>query len=343
MKAGVFLGNRRMEIQDLPIPRPGPGEVLVKVLACGVCGTDNHILEGHLTAGVFPPVVLGHEVAAVVHEVGKGVRQFKEGLFCAVDPVIGCGRCEMCRSARPNLCAAPTTMGYKLNGGFAQYLLAPAEKIVPMDPSVGPAGGVLCETLACVVNGYDRLGFQAGHSAMVLGAGTVGLLWASMLKNSCCSFLVQTEIAKYRLNKARALGGVDLVLDASDAGFVERVRKALPTGVDFIVDATGDPAAVEQAIPLVAPGGTFMIFGVCPAGSTISVEPFELYNKQVKIIASKMPPATLDRAARLIEAGRIPCRKIVTATFGMSRLVDSVVGFNDNRDSQVKVAIDPWK
>jgi L-iditol 2-dehydrogenase len=342
MRAGVFLGNRRMELQDLPIPQPGPGEVLLKVLACGVCGTDNHIYEGHLTAGVFPPVVLGHEIAAQVERLGEGVAEFEEGQFCAVDPVITCGRCEMCRSAKPNLCAEPTTIGYKLNGGFAQYMVVPAGKVIPMDEAVGAAGGVLCETLACVINGYDRLGFQAGCSAMVLGAGTVGLLWATLLKRSPCSMLIQTDVVEYRRNKACALGEIDWVLDPSDGQFEQRVRYALSDGVDYIVDATGSPEAIEQAMPLLAPGGTFMIFGVCPTGSAVRVEPFELYNKQVKVIASKMPPATLDRAARLIEARRIPCKQIVTATFGLSKLVESVEGFNVHRDKQVKVAIDPW-
>jgi L-iditol 2-dehydrogenase len=331
-----------MELRETSVPTPGEGQVLLRVLACGVCGTDHHIYVGELTDGVVPPVVLGHEIAARVEALGKGVHGVREGQFCAVDPVIGCGVCPMCRSARPNLCASPTIIGYKLNGGFEQFLLAPASKVVPMAESVGPAGGVLCETLACVVNGYDRLAFTAAASAMVLGAGTVGLLWGQMLKSSPCYKLVQTEIVPFRRAKAAGLGA-DVVIDPAAGDLGQQVRAVLPDGVDFIVDATGDPAAVEQAIPLLARGGTFMIFGVCPAGSSIRVDPFELYNKEVKIIASKMPPRTLDRAARLIEAGRIPCEEIVTGTFGLDALAGSVAGFNDHRDRQVKVAIDPWK
>jgi len=342
MRAGFFIGGRTIELREAPVPAPGPGEVLLRVLACGVCGTDHHIVEGELTDGVEPPVVLGHEIAARVEALGPGVRDVAEGQFCAVDPVIGCGCCEMCRSARSNLCRTPTIIGYKVNGGFEQYLLAPAGKVVPMDESVGPAGGVLCETLACVINGYDRLGFRAGANAMVLGAGTVGLLWNQMLRSSPCYRLLQTEIAGYRREKARKLGA-DVVIDPGAGDLGEQVRGELPDGVDFIVDATGDPAAVEQAVPLLARGGTFLIFGVCPTGSSIRVDPFELYNKEAKVIASKMPPRTLDRSARLIESGRIPCEALVTATFGLDALADRIAGFNDHRDSQVKVAIDPWR
>ena len=113
--------------------------------------------------------------------------------------------------------------------------------------------------------------------------------------------------------------------------------------MDFIVDATGDPHAIEQAAPLLAAGGTLMIFGVCPAGSRIALDPFELYNKQARVIASKMPPGTLDRSARLIAAGRVPCKELVTATLGLDQLADSVASFNAHRDRQIKVAIDPWR
>ena len=139
-----------------------------------------------------------------------------------------------------------------------------------------------------------------------------------------------------------AYKGADIVLDPNAADLAEQVRKRLPDGVDFIIDATGEPAAVQQAVPLLAKGGTFLIFGVCPAGSSVMIDPHEIYQKEGKIIASKMPPHTLDRAARLIESGRIACPKIVTVTFGLDKLAEAVAGFNDYRESQVKVAIDPW-
>lgn len=341
MKAGFFLGNRTIELRDVPIPTPAAGEVLLRVDACGVCGTDHHILEGELTDGVQPPVVLGHEIAAHVAAVGKGVEGVGEGTFCAVDPVIGCGVCENCRSARTNLCERPTIIGYRLDGGFGQYLVAPAAKVVPLDESIGAAGGVLCETLACVLNGYERLAFRPGASAMILGAGTVGLLWAQMFASSPCRLLIQTEIAAYRRAKAATLGA-DLVIDPNTEDLPARALRECPKGIDFIIDATGDPAAIQQALPLLAAGGTFMIFGVCPEGSSVAFDPFELYNRQAKIIASKMPPNALDRSAKMIASGRIACDELVTATFGLDRLAESVAAFNDFRESQVKVAIDPW-
>lgn len=341
MRASVFLEPNRIEVHDVPAHAPGEGLVRFRVEACGVCGTDYHIYAGELTDRIFPPVVLGHEIAVRAEEIGEGVEGVEAGDFGAIDPVIGCGQCTMCHAGRPNLCPDATIIGYKLDGGFAQYLLAPPEQFVPMRESVGPGGAVLCETLACVLNGYERLDFRAGGSAMILGAGTVGLLWAQMLASSPCRFLIQTEIEEFRKGKAVRLGA-DLVIDPLADDLPGRVRTELPEGVDYIIDATGEPAAIQQALPLLAPGGTLLIFGVCPEGSAVTFDPNELYAKEAKIIASRMPPHKLDRAARLIEAGRIAVDEIVTDTRSLDDAADAIAAFNDHRDAQVKVAIDPW-
>ena len=341
MKAGFFIGDRQIELREVPVPSPSAHQVLLKVLACGVCGTDYHILEGAITEGVGTPVVLGHEIVGHVVALGESVASVREGQFCAVDPVLGCGTCPNCRSGAHNLCDEPAVLGYKLDGGFAQYTLVPETKLAPMSESVGAAGGVLCETLACVINGYDKLNLRPGSSAMILGAGTVGLLWGQLLWRSPLSVLIQTELVEFRRRKAEQLG-TDIVIDPSNEDLTDRVRSELPGGVDYIIDATGDHSAVEQAIPLLSKKGTFMIFGVCRGGSSVSFDPFEMYKREARIIGSRMPPHTVVRSVRLIESGRIACDEIVTGTFGLDKLAEMVTGFEDHRDTQVKVAIDPW-
>jgi len=341
MQAAYFLGDRQIELRQTPVPSPGAGEVLLRVVACGVCGTDHHIWAGEMTRGVHPPVVLGHEIAARVEAVGEGVGGLAGEAFCTVDPVIGCGRCEHCRAGLNNLCADPLIVGYRLNGGFEQYMMVPAGQVVPMAESAGPAGGVLCETLACVLRGYDRLGLTAGASALILGAGTVGLLWTQLLSASPVRRLLQTEIVSFRRDKAADLGA-DRVIDPDVEDLAAVVRRELPDGVDVIIDATGNPEAIQPAFDLLAPGGTLLLFGVCPAGARVSFEPHELFQKEARIIGSKMPPGALDRAARLIESGRIACEAIVTTTRPLADAADAIAGFNDHRDANVKVAIDPW-
>ena len=141
-------------------------------------------LRGELTEGVSTPVVLGHEITGEVAAVGEDVTRVAIGDNVCIDPLVACGVCDRCRAGRPNLCPDPTLIGYKLNGGFAQYLLAPAKSLHRIDSQVGPEGGILAETLACVINGHDRLEFRAGKTAMVLGAGTVGLLWNNLLRGA---------------------------------------------------------------------------------------------------------------------------------------------------------------
>ena len=207
-------------------------------------------------------------------------------------------------------------------------------------PDVGIKGGILVETLACVLNGYERLGFEAGRTAMVLGAGAVGLLWNQMFKNSPTAFLIQSEPVALRRERARELGA-DLVIDPSDGGLAERVRAALPEGVDYIVDASGDPAAIAEALPLVRKAGTFMIFGVCPKGSEVRFDPHDVYQREMRIIASKMPPHKLNQAARLLESGRIDYERIVTTIRGLDGLVEAIHLFTEGRDRHVKIAVDP--
>jgi len=340
MKAVVFVSDGKMEATHLPEPELCRDEVVIKVLGCGVCGTDVHIFHGDLKEGVVPPVVLGHEIVGEIVAVGQGVTQWTAGQTVAVDPVVSCGRCEFCQTGRPNLCAASTIIGYSRHGGYAEYTAVPASHIVAISPTVGLKGGILVETLACVLNGYERLGFEAGRTAMILGAGAVGLLWNQMLKHSPSTYLIQTEPVAYRRKIAAELGA-DLVIDPSSEDVTERVREALAGGVDYIVDASGNPEAVEEAIPLVRKGGTFMIFGVCPKGSEIRLDPHEVYQREMRIIASKMPPRKLNQAARLLESGKINYERIVTTVRGLKDVVEAIHLFTEGRDRNVKMAISP--
>jgi len=342
MRAVVFVREGEMQMADLPDPQARSGEVVLRVRGCGVCGTDAHIFHGDVKEGVIPPVVLGHEIVGQIVAIGDNVTEWAEGQTVAVDPVVSCGRCEYCQAGRSHLCARSTVIGYGRHGGYAEYLAAPASHIVAVSPKIGLKGGILVETLACVLNGYERLGFEAGRTAMILGAGAVGLLWNQMLKHSPSTYLIQSEPVAYRRKIAAELGA-DLVIDPSRESVTDRVRKDFPEGVDFIVDASGDPSAVEEAIRLVRKGGTFMIFGVCPKGSEIRVDPHEVYQREMRIIAAKMPPRKLNQAARLLETGRIDYERIVTTVRGLGDVVEAIHMFSEARDRNMKIAIDPTR
>ena len=341
MNAAVLTAPRQIDMQQLPDPVPAANEVLVRVTACGVCGSDVHIVHGQLTQSVVPPIVIGHEIAGIVHAIGSAVTNVSPGDNVCVDPVIACGCCPYCRTARPNLCPDMRTLGYARNGGFAQYTVAPATNIYRLNPDTPPAAGLLVETLACVLNGYDKLDLKPGCTALVIGAGTVGLLWTSLLASSPVAELIVAEPVDFRRRRAAELHADTLIAPDRD-DFVEAVLAIQPDGVDLVIDASGDPAAIEAGITLVRKYGTFIIFGIAPPTATITVSPHQLYQKEMRIIASKMPPYSLQRAAQMIDADMINHDLIVTDTLPLDKLSHAIDLFESARDQHIKIAIDPW-
>lgn len=341
MKAAVFLGNRTIEVREVPTPTPPPDEVLIKVLACGVCGTDVHLYEG-TALGAEPPVALGHEITGTVVAWGSNVKDLQEGQRVCVDPVIGCGVCRNCQRGRTNLCDHYTVIGYARWGGFAEYVLVPRTHVYPVASHVGAEGGILVETLACVLNGYDRLGLEAGSSVLLVGAGTVGLLWNNLIKHSCVCELVQVDIVEERARLAGELGA-DRAWFIGRPDALEEFNRRYKDDFDFVVDCSGTPEGIFVGLQHIRAGGTFMIFGVCDADVTIPFSPFDMFNRELKIIAAKMPPRTLAPAVRLIESGIIAGQRIVTSTRPLEEVESCLHRFTAMKSAEVKMAIDPSK
>ena len=203
------------------LPAPQPGELLLEVGASGLCGTDLHI-----AAGEYPlaksGVVLGHEYAGTVIEVGPGTPVFSVGDRVVVDPNIPCRMCTACREARPHLCANPQTLGVTIDGGLGTHSIVPADRAYRLPDSLPMAAAALTEPLACVVHAVDRAGLEPGHSALVIGAGPIGLLTASLLKAAGASSVCVSEPNERRRALAPAFGGIPIEPhDVPD----ERVRR----------------------------------------------------------------------------------------------------------------------
>ena len=177
MKASRFMGNMTFEVADLPMPKAGPGELVVHNKVCGVCGTDVHIYHGEPgSADVNPPVVLGHEYSGEVMEVGQGVTGFAVGDHVTIDPNISCGHCQYCQNGKKQLCETMEAIGVTRDGGFAEYSLIPAAQAFKLDPSVPFEAAAMAEPLACCLHGIDLAGIQAGDKVCVVGGGAIGLI-----------------------------------------------------------------------------------------------------------------------------------------------------------------------
>ena len=341
MEAAVWVQNHKIEIKEMPEPVIKPGEVKIKVLGCGVCGTDVHIFHGEVPLAK-PPQVLGHEVYGEIIEIASDVKALKIGQRISVNPVVGCGTCIYCREGHTNLCSSPTIIGYARCGGFAQFTTVPQTHINPVSSTMTAKGGILVETLACVIHGYDRLNIQAGKSVLILGAGSVGLLWLSLIKNSVVTRIIQTEIVKERGEVARKLGA-NAFIDATNPNWVSQIRTLEPEGVDYIIDTTGTAKAMQESFGLLSKGGTLMPFGVCPEEEKLSISPYDLFAKEINIVSSKMPPLTMDRAVKIVESGIIDCEAIVPTSMPLSKLAEAIDAFQTAKDKHIKIIIDPWE
>jgi NADPH2:quinone reductase len=340
LKAAVFVAPGQIEIQDLPVPEPAPGEVGIKVLGCGVCGTDAHIYSGDIH-NAEPPVVLGHEIYGQVDQLSQTVSGIQIGDRVVVDPFIFCGICDKCKGGEFRFCERETFIGYHHQGGFAQYTCVPVTNVYRIDAKVGIKEAVLVETLSTVLAGLSRLQPEAGRNILLLGAGTVGLIWNRLLNMGPTARLVQTELIAMRRSKA-AEAGADAVFSPDDTDLQREVRRVCPAGVDYLIDATGSTAAIEEALPLLGRGGTFMSFGLCPEDERLSLSLNWFYHRQARFLTSRRPPREMQRAIGLVEQERIELADLVTGVYPLAEIESAFTRFAAAKDEEIKMMIDPW-
>lgn len=281
MKAIQFTGKGEARLADLAIDSPPPGHALVRVKAAGLCHTDIDVLHARYGDGAFP-LVPGHEYAGVIEAVAADVTGLKTGDRVAVDPNLSCGTCPACRKGLTNLCRDLKAYGVSHNGGFAEYSIVRADHL----HGIGDMPyhiAALAEPLACVVNGLDSAGLRGNtpalDDALVIGAGPIGLLLALSLKAVGARKVMVADINEDRLAFAAGLGLGGIV--SGSAALAARRRS-----YDFVADATGIASVAEGMIDLVTDGGTVLFFGVCAPDARISVSPFEIFRRQLKLVGS---------------------------------------------------------
>lgn len=306
MRAGRIAGPHRSEVAEVPVPEPGPGEVLVAVARAGICGTDLHILAGDYGLARLP-LIPGHEFAGTIAGVGPGAEHLAVGERVTADPNIACGRCPECQRGARNQCHSLEAVGVTRAGSFAPYVVVPAHTIVPIGDLTFEAAA-LAEPLACVVWGLMRIRVAPGDAAIVFGAGPMGCLIVQTLKATGAAPIAVVDLSPARLERARAVGA-DLVSGPEGA---EALRRAAPLGFDLVVEATGVPRVLEQAIDLARPGGTVWVFGVAPTEATACVSPYTVFRNDLAIVGSFALNQTLPRAVALIQSGAIETASLVT-------------------------------
>ncbi|GFP42566.1 threonine 3-dehydrogenase [Candidatus Hakubella thermalkaliphila] len=336
MKGLVIEGPQKVTLKEVPTPKPGSGEVMVRVRAAGVCGTDVHIYHGEFIASY--PLIPGHEFAGEVAEVGPGVRDWKPGDRVTVDPSIFCGDCYFCKSNRGNHCLNWNGIGATRNGGFAEYALVPVANLYKIKDSLSFQEGAFIEPISCVVYGLKRVNVQIGDSVLIFGSGPIGLLLLQLTKHGGASSVTVVDVQEKRLTLARQLGASHTIL--ADGSEAEELTAISPLGFDVVIDATGVPAVVERVFAYIKSGGKLLVFGVCPSDSKIQVSPFDIYRHDWKIYGSFALCYTFYPARDLLENGVVSVKPLISLTIPLEEAVE-IFRSPEKFEDSLKIVVTP--
>jgi L-iditol 2-dehydrogenase len=296
MKAVVLSAVNKLAIGDVEKPKPGSKECLVKVLACGICGTDRHIYHGEYPSA--KPVILGHEFGGVIEEVGPDSK-FKVGQVVSVDPNIVCGNCVDCKAGRTAFCPDLTALGVNINGGLAEYVLTPDTQIYPVSKDLNPLHLAFIEPLACSIRGVDLANLKGGERVAILGGGVIGLLVVQLAKLAGASEIVLITRQKFRRDVALKIGATRVVDPKS-----ENVDTAVAK-MDVTFECAGAVETFKQAQNITRRGGSVIVLGLTASDATLEVNPFNIVVNELRIQGSFLNPLTQARAAELVESGKL--------------------------------------
>lgn len=325
MIGAYFLGNQCIETRPLVLPEPGEGQVLVKVSACGVCGTDVHIYHGGKgSAEVVPPVILGHEFSGHIVKLGSGVIGLEEGQLITVDPNIYCGKCRPCRQGQKQMCHHMRAVGVNMDGGFADYCLVPYAQCVPVPEGTDPELAALAEPLACCLHGIDRVGIRPGENVLVIGGGTIGQIMLQLARLAGAAKVVLSEPVEIRRELAVRLGA-DAAIDPLHEDLPRRLSELLSRdGADVVIECVGNPRTSAQAIDAAAGCGRVMLFGVPNPDAVLQTKMHPIFQKELTIMGSFVNPDTHSRAVALLSSGQLKLKELITHRFPVSQLEEAI-------------------
>jgi D-arabinitol dehydrogenase (NADP+) len=323
MRAVVFEEPHRWAVTDVPDPEPGPGEVRLRSVATGVCGTDLHLLAGGFLARY--PLIPGHEIVGQVESLGDGVEDLRVGDLVAADNTVLCGRCEYCRRDSPLYCTNFYSLGVNGPGGFAEYVVVQAAKCFPLG-GLDPTVAVMTEPLACAMHGADILALRPGSDVLLFGAGPTGLLLAQLLLHGGAARMTVAAPSAHKLDLARSFGVDETVLldryDPSPA--MEQLQVKTPNGFDVVVEATGSPAVLELALQMTRKGGTVLVYGMADADARVPISPYDVFSRELTIKGSFAQTHCFDRALLALQTGRVRTDGIVTDIVPLDRFGDAL-------------------
>ena len=326
MECVVINRPREIVVTERDIPTPGPDEVLIKVMASGICGTDVHIFRGEYLGDY--PVIPGHEFSGVVEAVGSQVKRIKTGDRVAVEPNIACDNCSQCLNNRQNFCQNWQATGVTLPGGMEQYVTAPEKAVfnigdLPFDQAA------FMEPLSCVIHGIERTHIELADRVAVLGAGPIGCLMLQMARIQGAAQVTMLENNPGRAELARQLGA-DQVAASMDSLELD--------AYDVVIDATGVLPVMNRSVDFVRSGGTVLLFGVPPQGQNLEVDAFKLFQKGLTFLTSYTSVRNSYQAIGLLQSGQVRVEELISHHLPLKEL-PAALAMIEAHDPTVKKVI----
>ncbi len=323
MKAAVLRGaNRTLEVMEVPTPSPGPGEVLVRVVGCGMCHTDLHYLDHGVKTFKEPPIILGHEAAGTVEKLGDGSGDVAEGDRVLIPAVLSCGTCRYCRRGRENICDNLVMLGNNMDGAYAEFVVVPASQLIAVPASIPlERASIIADAVSTPYHAVKHRGrVQPGDIVAVVGCGGVGLN-VVQCATLAGARVIAIDVNEQRLDIARTLGAVETVNPNEVERIDRHVRKLTDGGVDVAFEAIGNPKTIRVAFSLLRRGGRLCVIGYSADEVTLSAA--KLMYFELEVVGSLGCGAgEYPEIIGLVEAGRLRLDIIVSGCIPLDDIND---------------------
>ncbi len=345
MKAAILYKPDDMRVEERERPSIGDDDILLKVKACALCGTDIRIFRGTKTKGIRYPSVIGHEISGIVETCGNRVDGLSPGDAVSICPVIPCGVCYACRRGMDNICMNRTAIGYEFDGGFQEYVRIPGVAIrqgcVFKAPPVLPFEvSALIEPLACCYNGNRRSGIKLGDTVVIMGAGPIGLMHLQLAKLAGAETIIMSDPIDDRRKRAKEMGA-DICVNPKAENLSEIVKtETRGLGADAVILAIGVPALVNEAFHITRKQGSVNLFAGFPGKGESGIESNIIHYNELNVTGTaSAAPWHFDEAMKLVSSGKINLEKLISHRFPLEAMDKALQVLMDGKG--IKVVIVP--
>lgn len=345
MKSAVYFGPEDIRIEEKEKPRCREGEVLLRVRACAICGTDVRIYY-HGQKNVVPPQVIGHEIAGTIEDLGSAVKGCERGDRVILVTPVGCGRCEFCREGRHNLCLDFKALGYHYPGGFSEYMIIPSEAVnqgnlIKIPEALPFEEASLIEPLSCCLNGQEYLKIKEGDTVVVFGSGPIGCMHVELAKSQGAKKIILIDISEERLSLAERFSADNLISSRKEDVVTQVLSLTHNSGADVVITACSANTAQEKSLRIIKKRGRISFFAGLPKDKpTISLDSNIIHYKEISLFgAFASYKKQYEKALSLVSSGKIKAGKFITRTISLDQLVEGIELTRSGRGLKVIVKL----